>query len=408
MTEQPIRRQRRKILTDKMVAALPKKRKRYIIADPEQTGHYVRVASAGPSVFCAVTRDQYSKQVWVTLGGSDLLKIEQAREQARLVIGRIKQGLPAIEPPPSKPDSFQTVAESWFKRRVAKNGFRTQVEIKRCLTKYVFPHLGSRVFTDIKRSDITALLDHIEDEHGARQADICLALVRAVGNWYASRNNDYATPVARGMRRDTAKPRDRILDDDELRRVWKAAESSGTFGALVRFLLLCGQRRGAVLGRMRWSDVSADGVWTIATAEREKSNAGALRLPPAALAIIAAQPKLGGNPYVFASLRGDGPLGGLSQAKAAFDKKCGIKENWVLHDLRRTARSLLSRAGVPSEHSERVLGHIIRGVEGIYDRHSYADEKAHALLKLAALIDEIISPNDDKKVVPLRQPAVQP
>jgi integrase len=74
---------------------------------------------------------------------------------------------------------------------------------------------------------------------------------------------------------------------------------------------------------------------------------------------------------------------------------------WVLHDLRRTARSLLSRAGISSDHAERVMGHAIDGVEGVYDRHSYADEKAHALQRLSDLIESIINPPEGN-VVALR------
>ena len=66
-------------------------------------------------------------------------------------------------------------------------------------------------------------------------------------------------------------------------------------------------------------------------------------------------------------------------------------ERWVLHDLRRTARSLMSRAGVPSEHAERTLGHAIKGVEGVYDRHRYEEEKAEALRRLANLIEKIVN-----------------
>lgn len=65
---------------------------------------------------------------------------------------------------------------------------------------------------------------------------------------------------------------------------------------------------------------------------------------------------------------------------------------WVLHDLRRTAKSLMARAGVRPDISERVLGHVIGGVEGVYDRHTYRDEKADALKRLAALIDSIVNP----------------
>jgi integrase len=66
--------------------------------------------------------------------------------------------------------------------------------------------------------------------------------------------------------------------------------------------------------------------------------------------------------------------------------------NWTLHDLRRTAKTLMVRAGVRPDISERVLGHVIAGVEGTYDRHSYADEKRAALEKLAEMIERILNP----------------
>lgn len=65
--------------------------------------------------------------------------------------------------------------------------------------------------------------------------------------------------------------------------------------------------------------------------------------------------------------------------------------NWTLHDLRRTAKTLMARAGIRPDISERVLGHVIRGVEGTYDRYSYADEKREALEKLAAIIERIVN-----------------
>jgi integrase len=67
--------------------------------------------------------------------------------------------------------------------------------------------------------------------------------------------------------------------------------------------------------------------------------------------------------------------------------------NWALHDLRRTAKTLMVRAGVRPDISERVLGHVIAGVEGTYDRHSYAEEKRDALEKLASMIERILNPH---------------
>jgi integrase len=72
-----------------------------------------------------------------------------------------------------------------------------------------------------------------------------------------------------------------------------------------------------------------------------------------------------------------------------------VARPWVLHDLRRSARSLMSRAGVRPDIAERVLGHAMKEVEGTYDRHQYRDEKGHALKALAGLIESIINPADN-------------
>jgi integrase len=142
---------------------------------------------------------------------------------------------------------------------------------------------------------------------------------------------------------------------------------------------------------MKWADISLDGEWTIPKEPREKETAGTLVLPDAAVTIIRTRPRLGDNPFVFAG-RGHGCFSGFGNAKLAFDAKLPGVAPWVIHDLRRTARSLLARAGVRPDIAERVLGHAIAGVEGVYDRHSYREEKADALACLAQLIRNIIEP----------------
>ena len=398
----PTRRQRRRTLTDKQVSALPRKAKRYIIADPEQRGLYLRVPSSGPVVFAAVARHQ-GIQTWATLGSADVLKINEARDKAREAIRRIKEGLEPFEAAPVKPDSVAAVAAQWLKRHVAAKGLRTGDEIKRQLDVYVLPHIGDRPFADIRRGDIARLLDVIEDKHGPWVADSVLGILRSMATWFASRNDDYQIPFVRGQRRVPAhaRKRNRILDDRELIAVWRTAEESGSFGAFVRLSLLLGQRR-TKLATMRWEDI-VDGVWCIPAVAREKGTPGQLKLPKAALDIIAQQPRLLSNPYVFAG-RGASHIKGFTTLKAAFDKKCGVA-GYSLHDLRRTARSLMSRCGVATEHAEAVLGHRLTGVLAVYNVHDYADEKAHALERLAQLIDTIVSPPPGEKVVPLHKQA---
>jgi len=390
----------RKTLTDKRVAALKSRASRYAFPDPELRGLYVRVQPSGAKSFVTVARDLYGKQVWTTIGAADVLGVDEARDLAREAIKRVRQGLPAIEPPPARPDSFKAVAENWLKRHVAAKRFRSEYEIRRVLERYVYPHWGNRDFISIKRSDISTLLDHVEDNHGAQQADKVLSVARGIANWFAGRDDDYVSPFVRGMRRHSG-ARTRVLEDDELPVIWKTAEGNGQFGAIVRLLLLTGQRREKV-NSMKWADL-ADGVWTIATVEREKNNAGSLALPAQALAIIQAQPRVGENPYVFAG-RGNGAYD-ISQSKAPFDRKLPKMPHWTLHDLRRTSRSLMSRAGVRPDIAERVMGHAIAGIEGVYDRHSYREEKADALRRLAMLVDGIVNPRDNvhklKRIKPI-------
>jgi integrase len=389
----------RKSLTDKGVAALKPRPQRYAFPDPVLSGHYVRTQPSGAKTFVVVARNPAGKQIWATVGAADVMPIAEARKRARVAIGRIRDGMSPFEAPA---ESFAQVAGQWLKRHAEAKRLRSLKDIERLLRVHVYPKWAERPFLSIRRSDVVALLDAVEDNHGARQADLVLSVIRSIMNWQAARADDYTPPIVKGMRRQAPKmqARARVLDDDEIRAIWKAAEGAGRFGAIVRLCLLTAQRSRKV-STMKWADVSADGVWTIPQALREKNSAGSLQLPLAALEVVRAQPRLADNPHVF-GMRQDKPFSGFSISKKAFDAKLPIKA-WVIHDLRRTARSLMSRAGMTSEHAERVMGHAIAGVEGIYNRHTYDREKADALARLATLIDAIVHPREN--VTPMRKRA---
>jgi integrase len=387
---------RSKRLTDIGVQSLKPRATRYVSPDPELPGHYIRMMPSGAKSYVAVARDPNGKQVWATIGATALFGIADARAKAREKILAIKSGQDR-----AGPESFAVVAEQWFKRHVEAKKLISAPDLRSCLDRHLLPTWGSRDFGSIRRGDVAKLLDTVEDSNGPVVADFVLATVRGLCNWYATRSSDYTSPIVRGMRRTDprARARARILDDDEIRTIWKAAEANGTFGAFVRLALLTAQRREKVVG-MRWEDLGLDGEWRIPGKDREKTTAGALVLPEVALAIIKAQPRLTSNPYVFAGV-GANPIGGMSKRKAQFDAKLPDMPNWTVHDLRRTARSLMSRAGVLPHISERVLGHAIAGVEGVYDRHQYREEKANALRCLAGLIETILRGPADN-VVALR------
>ena len=188
------------------------------------------------------------------------------------------------------------------------------------------------------------------------------------------------------MRRTSAKERarTRILDDDEIRALWNARVNPFQL-AFVQLALLTAQRREKLL-TMRWEDIR-DGVWHLPSEKREKGTAGELVLSDAA----------NGNPRLAPTHRrrpkGVPVQNGLHHCglEAADDASVPLP-HWTLHDLRRTARSLMARAGVQPHIAERVMGHVIGGVEGIYNRHAYTVEKAEALRKLAELLGLILNP----------------
>jgi integrase len=260
------------------------------------------------------------------------------------------------------------------------------------MVRLVYPVMGARPIEDIRRSDIVRLLDRIEDNNGPVMADLTLAYIRRVMNWHASRSDEFRSPIVRGMTRTSAKERarSRILTDDELRAVWKAAEATaGPFGTYIKFLLLTAARR-CEASSMTWDEFT-DGVWLLPAARNKVKQDLARPLSDAAQKLVSGLPKIGRYVFTFSGVK---PLSGFVMPKARLDAASGVK-GWTLHDLRRTARSLLSRAGIAPDLAEMCLGHVLTGVRGTYDRHEYHGEKKHAFEALAAQIARIVDPQDN-------------
>jgi integrase len=299
----------------------------------------------------------------------------------------------------ARANTLTAVCENYLKREGKK--LRTVDQRLSILRRLVYPRLGARPIGEIRRSEIVTLLDRIEDGSGARMADVTLAVLRKIMRWHATRDDDFRSPIVPGMgRQNTAEHRGtRILDDDEIRRLWQATEDNAPFSALIRCLLLTSARRTEVAG-LRRDEIDDNGIWTLPAA-RSKTKVDVIRpLSKAALALVEQMPQIDGCPYPFTS-NGITPIASFSGPKAALDARSRIV-GWRLHDLRRTARSLLSRAGVNADIAERVLGHAIPGVRGIYDRHTFLPEMARAVEALSAEIERIINPPEGA-VIPLRR-----
>jgi integrase len=333
-----------------------------------------------------------------------VLGLERARKQARALLGRVAMGQDPLaerrEEEQAAQNTLRCVVEEYFRRDGTK--LRTAKFKRATFERLILPKFGAKQIGEIKRSDIVRLLDQIEDQCGRHMADKVLAVLRSVFSWHARRSDEFNSPIVRGMARTSTeeRARSRILNDDELRAVWRTAEQRGdAFGYLVRFILLTATRHNEAK-KLTWDEI--DGTdWLIPAARYKSKRDLLLPLSGKARTLLKELPRIGPGNWAF-TLSGKRPLGTLTELKAAFDKACGVT-GWRIHDLRRTARSLMSRAGVDADIAERCLGHTIAGVRGIYDRHAYRDEKLHAFEALAAQIERIVDPQP--RVTPLRQTA---
>lgn len=395
-------------LTDIKIRNLKPGPKRREIPDPGARGLYVVVQPSGQKSYAVRYRFGGRPRKLTLQAGVSLAAARKAAAAALYEVGEGRDPAEAKKVNKAKAagaaaNSLQAICEEYLKREAVK--LRTGNQRARILARLVYPPLGKRPVASIKRSEVVRILDQIADAHGERMANSTLAVLRRVFNWFAGRTDDFRSPIVRGMAR--TKPgehaRERILSDDELRSVWTASAGEGPFPGLVRFLLLTAARRGEAAG-MKWNEI--DGAnWTLPAA-RHKTKVDLIRpLSRAGQKLLAELPRID-DEFVFTT-DGKRPISGFSKFKHDFDKACGVA-GWTLHDLRRTARSLMSRAGVNSDHAERCLGHVITGVRGTYDRHEYYAEKQRAFEALAAQVERVVNPKENVVLMRGQTAAVVP
>jgi integrase len=265
-----------------------------------------------------------------------------------------------------------------------------------------------RPITEILPQECAAAIRAIVDRGAPEQARTAFEWLRRVFSWAIGTNEFGITvsPVATLRPSDLIGPkesRDRVLTDDEQRRVWNACDAMGhPYGPTVRMLILTGQRLREVSEAL-WEEIDLEkNIWTI-SANRMKGDHGAHVVPlaPDTLAHLKSLPRFGGSDFVFTT-DGRKAVNGFSKAKARLDTLSGVT-GWVLHDLRRTMRSHLSALPVQDMVRELVIAHAKPGLHKVYDLHAYEDEKRQCLELWEQRLRGTLAPKPPAEVADLEQ-----
>jgi integrase len=275
-------------------------------------------------------------------------------------------------------------------RKDRGDSFRTIRQVEATLTRFVKPILGKLPAHELRRRNIVDMLDRVADDATPLMSDQTLHHFQTCWRWACKRDDTLPSPFIAGMRRTNPEDhiRTRILSDSEIAAIWTATNDSSPFSRYVRFLLLTGARRSEAM--LPWAELDAKGVWML-PARRNKVKFDLVR-PLSKLAL--SQLVMNGETCAFSFTNGM-----ITRRHVALLKKSET-DGWRLHDVRRSARTLLSRAGVPTEAAERALGHKAPAIERTYNRHGYDDELRRAYEQLAQLIEQIANPQEN--IVPLR------
>lgn len=431
-----------KALTAKRIETVQPSSSRQEIPDGLLVGLYLVVQPSGARSFAV--RYRYAGQPRkLTLGAFPTINLETARTLGAKALRAAAEGRdPATEKQSAKGDAkrqaaeeirgkrdlFENVARDFIERHAMKsNRAATWRETARILglrpspddpTKLVdvggdvMSAWRGRKIQEISKRDVIALLDAVNDRGSPIMANRVLSAVRKLFNWCMARDVIAASPCGGVAPPAPERSRDRVLTDDELRLVWKAADSDGwPFGPLVKLLVLTGQRLAEV-GGMRWDEVDLENkLWTLPAKRVKNNELHEVPLSDAAIAIISALPRIKTTKGFVFTTRRDAAVSGYSRAKNRIDdavakaNKGTPLADWVFHDLRRTMASGMAPLGIQLHVVEKILNHTsgsFGGVAGVYQRYDFANEKRSALAAWASHIESVVSGKQPTNVISLR------
>jgi integrase len=392
-------------LTESTVAKLPGKKigktADLIVFDDDLPGFGLRIRDGGSKtwVFQYKLGAQHRR---ISLGKYPALPPAQARKTAAKLHAEVRLGNDPAAVKAAKQaraaETFGAILKTYLARRRGQIRDSSLREVERHLERNLAP-LHSVPVDKLDRRTIATQLARLTMEAGPIQANRSRASLSKFLNWCLAEGLT-ETNAAMHTNKNAEKSRDRVLSDKELKAIWKALPDND-YGAIVKLLILTGQRASEI-SDLRWSsEVDFDRNVIVLPSSRTKNHrVHIVPMTPMVRAILEAVPRRDGRDFVFGA--GERGFSGWSKSKARLDDALNIPP-FVIHDIRRSAATRMSEIGIPPFHIEAVLNHVsgTSSVAKIYNRNTFEAEKAQALTRWAEHVATIVE-GRKSNVTPLR------
>lgn len=380
----------------------------------DRDGMGVRVSPKGKITF-QIRFWLNGKQDRIDIGSYPTLSLKDAREKTIEVNKLIANGIdPRIEAKVKKAEiintsaTFKSIFDEWCVNKLFKTK-KSGVEIKRTFEIHVYPKLGDLPADKISVNQWLTLLEPLAEEKPTI-ADRILANTKQLYEWAIKRELCTKNPVEKispgGDLHIEYMPKDRNLNDDEVRAVWRGLMRSRMFIRNRIFVQLCfiyGCRSGELRLTQKSHIDKEKGVWLIPVENHKNGDKTGLPLIrpliPETIKLFDLVSTLSDSEYLFtSSVNKNQPISRGALISLPYDlteylyrEELLAIDHWSLHDIRRTMRTNLSKITQPHV-AEVMLGHVLPKIWRTYDKYDYLDEQREALTKWVERLRLIVEP----------------
>ncbi|MDE0568261.1 tyrosine-type recombinase/integrase [Shewanella algae] len=357
------------------------------------------------------------KRKEMTLAKYSDLKLADARLKAAEQMKQVRLGSDPIQvkrqAAQTRVDTVQDLFDDWYSG-LEKRLKHPEIPL-RIFSKDIAPKIGKIPLNDVTPMDIRDILRKITESGRPTIANDALMYCKQLFNHGIKLGLIAFNPASAFSVTDAGgieKSKDRALTIEELKQFFKVArENNNSFSRenyLACALLVTLGIRKSELAEAPWKEFDLEKqVWNLSK-ERSKSGVGiTIPLPEIVMTWIQElKVRACGSEYVFPSRRSSkNPYMGKDTLNRAITKLFGHEAgkktqppnlmgeipHFTVHDLRRTCRSLLARQGTSGDVAERCLNHKLKGVEGIYNRHDYLEERREAMTTLSETVARFVN-----------------